>query len=669
MDENNSQVPTPPETTVSENVGGGQALNTLPEVAKKIQDSENVLVALSSDPSVDEMAAALALTLALDSLDKHATAIYSGKTPNVLEFLNPGATFETNTNSLQDFIIALNKEKADHLRYKIDGDYVKVFITPYKTTLSEDDLEFSRGEFNVDLVISINVPAATDLDGALREHGRIMHDATAINITNGAAGKFGDLEWVDGAASSLSEMVAQLIFALTKNVDAATATALFTGLVAATDKFSNPATTPEVLLMAAKLMKMGADQQEVFRSMSQELEMLERDNETLEIDREEKKEEKKDASEFDVSHKDGEAEEEKKEEESEKKEVAEEPDEAILDASERKTETPEETVAEAPAETGSEGAEAPAETGAEQASETPEGTEATDGGQAGTQASSFRTPEGISAPQEIAEMPAGAEAVPAGNVVAGVEVGVAPASEGYSGGSVADQILNNLSGAEAGAMPAPEAQNVGTPGTTDYGKMIDAALAEPLPGETPAGQMMQQAGSALPPEQGQLGGAMGAPMSEQGQTMMNPAMAQAPAVDNLPAPEPLPMPETMTMPGELPPVNPSPLPMPGQEMVAPMTPTPDFSGIGQLPQVQPEMQGMGGQVGMEQAMSLPEVQQPPMMGQPAGMPTIQGAGAPISSGEQPLPQDAQASAGVPTGEQLIGEQPDPNAFRIPGITT
>ena len=98
------------------------------KVLSKINDAENVLIALSDNPSVDEMASAIGLTMVLDSVGKHATAIYSGKTPNVLEFLKPQETFEVNTDSLQDFIIALNKEKADHLRYKVDGDFVKVYI-------------------------------------------------------------------------------------------------------------------------------------------------------------------------------------------------------------------------------------------------------------------------------------------------------------------------------------------------------------------------------------------------------------------------------------------------------------------------------------------------------------------------------------------------------------
>lgn len=234
------------------------------KIGEKIRSSENILVALSRNPSVDEMSAAIGLTLFLDDLQKHTTAIYSGKTPDALEFLRPDATFETNTASLQDFIIALNKEKADHLRYKLEGDFVKVFITPYKTTITEKDLEFSHGDYNVDLVLALNVPTAADLDEALSEHGRIMHNATAVDITVGTPGRFGEIEWSDPAASSVSEMVADLIFDLKgkdATLDKEIATALLTGIVAATQRFSNDRTSATALELASKLMSLGADQQ------------------------------------------------------------------------------------------------------------------------------------------------------------------------------------------------------------------------------------------------------------------------------------------------------------------------------------------------------------------------------------------------------------------------
>ncbi len=233
-------------------------------IIDKIRSSENILVALSRDPSVDEMAAAIGLTMFLDGLQKHTTAIYSGNTPDALQFLQPAETFETNTDSLQDFIIALSKDKADHLRYKLDGDFVKVYITPYKTVLSENDLEFSHGDYNVDLVLALGVPQATDLDAALSEYGRIMHDATTVDITCDAPGRFGEIEWSDPGASSVSEMITKLIFTMQGKdavVDKEIATALLTGIVAATGRFSNDRTNSDTMQLASKLMSMGADQQ------------------------------------------------------------------------------------------------------------------------------------------------------------------------------------------------------------------------------------------------------------------------------------------------------------------------------------------------------------------------------------------------------------------------
>lgn len=235
-------------------------------VVEKINAAESVLVTLSRDPSVDDIAAAIGLTLALSNSGKHTTAIYSGKTPNALEFLKPEKTFETNTNSLQDFIIALAKDKADHLRYKIEGDFVKVYITPYKTTITENDLEFSHGDVNVDLVVSLNVKDENDLDAALAEHGRILHGAEIVNISNGEPGGMRGVKWNDEKASSVSEMVVKLIDAMAGEagagvISADIATALLTGIEAATDRFSNEKTTPEVLALSSRLMGAGADQQ------------------------------------------------------------------------------------------------------------------------------------------------------------------------------------------------------------------------------------------------------------------------------------------------------------------------------------------------------------------------------------------------------------------------
>ena len=233
------------------------------QLLAKLRDSTNVLVTVTSNPSVDQLAGAIGFTLMLNKLGKHATAVFSGKTPDVLEFLKPEATLEKNTDSLRDFIIALDKAKADKLRYKVEDTFVKIFITPYHTALTDKDLEFSQGDYNVDLVVAIGAHQPADLDQAITSHGRILHDAVVSSINNGTAGNLGTINWVDPKASSLCEMIFDLIQQLQpeNGLDGQMATALLTGIVSETRRFGNDKTTAKALETSSLLVAAGANQQ------------------------------------------------------------------------------------------------------------------------------------------------------------------------------------------------------------------------------------------------------------------------------------------------------------------------------------------------------------------------------------------------------------------------
>jgi hypothetical protein len=236
--------------------------NPKAQIVDRVKQANNVLVTVSANPSVDQLAAAIGLTLMLNKLGKHATAVFSGAVPSTIEFLEPEKTLEKNTDSLRDFIIALDKSKADKLRYKVEENVVKIFITPYRTSISEKDLDFSQGDFNVDIVMALGVKAPAELDQAITAHGRILHDATVVSINNAPGGDLGSIHWQDPAASSLSEMTVVLGNDLDKKLlDSQIATALLTGIVAETDRFSNHKTTPTTMSISSELMSAGANQQ------------------------------------------------------------------------------------------------------------------------------------------------------------------------------------------------------------------------------------------------------------------------------------------------------------------------------------------------------------------------------------------------------------------------
>ena len=276
--------------------------STKKQIIDSIKDVTNILVTVSKNPSVDELSAAMGLTIFLNKLGKHATAVASGTMPDAISFLDPAKTFEGSADSLRDFIIALDKDKADHLRYKLDGDVVKIFITPYRTTITSEDLEFSQGDYNVEMVIGLNVVNEADLDSALSSHGKILHDATVATITSGdVISQLGTIDWHDQRVSSVSEMVTTVIDELKTDeasVDEQISTALLTGIVAATDRFSNDKTSSGVMTVAASLMASGANQQLIVAQLAEseskqqdipepeqaETEKINKDETVLEVD-------------------------------------------------------------------------------------------------------------------------------------------------------------------------------------------------------------------------------------------------------------------------------------------------------------------------------------------------------------------------------------------------
>ncbi|MBP7807390.1 hypothetical protein KA047_02745 [Candidatus Saccharibacteria bacterium] len=236
--------------------------NAKDSLVARLKEATNVLVTVSNNPTVDQLAACIGFTLLLNKVGKRGAAVFSGDVPSTLEFLQPDNTLEKNTDSLRDFIIALDKSKADKLRYKVEDTVVKIFITPYRTSISDKDLDFSQGDFNVDVVLALGVHQKADLDQAIVAHGRILHDATVISVNNKDQGSLGTINWVDLQASSLSEMMALVGQELSHEAfDNQIATALMTGIVAETDRFSNEKTSPATMKLASELMGAGANQQ------------------------------------------------------------------------------------------------------------------------------------------------------------------------------------------------------------------------------------------------------------------------------------------------------------------------------------------------------------------------------------------------------------------------
>lgn len=237
------------------------------QLVDKLNRVNNVLITVSSNPSIDQLTSALAIALMVNHLNKRGVAVFSGEMPQSLNFLQPEKTFESNADSLRDFIISISKEKAGRLRVNPDGDFVKVYITPYRSKITPADLTFEDGDFNVELIIALGVNSQDDLDQAIAAHGKIFHDAVTATINlNPVQDELGTISWQGNGETCYAQLTTDLIKAISNDavpalLDSSIATTLLTGVVAATDQFRNSATTADVMSLASYLMDCGANQQ------------------------------------------------------------------------------------------------------------------------------------------------------------------------------------------------------------------------------------------------------------------------------------------------------------------------------------------------------------------------------------------------------------------------
>ena len=236
------------------------------QLIQKIKAVNNILVTVSRNPSVDQLVSALALAMALNKLGKRSVAVFSGQIPAEIHFLDPEKVFESNADSLRDFIISISVDKADRMQVKPEGDFVKVYITPYRTTITPDDLRFEDGDFNIELIIAIGVASRDELDASIASHGKIFHNAvTATMNLSKLNDALGTISWQDERLGCYSEMCYSLTVGLAGNdkslIDSSVATAFLTGVVSATDQFRNSVTTPAIMSLSAELMAKGANQQ------------------------------------------------------------------------------------------------------------------------------------------------------------------------------------------------------------------------------------------------------------------------------------------------------------------------------------------------------------------------------------------------------------------------
>lgn len=236
-------------------------IDQLKELIAKYQ---SIGIAIKKTPNVDEMAAALALYLSLQSLNK-AVFIASPSDPLVevstlVGIDNVKTQFE---GGGKDLVVSFPYQdgEIEKVSYTLEEGYLNIIVKAGEQGLSfdEKDVEYKRGGEGaaLELLFVIGTSRLADL-GSIYD-AEALKDTTVVNIDNKTDNsKFGDVAIVDEQMSSVSEIVAQIITFLNFPMDIDIAQNLMSGILNGTDNFQSPKTSPLAFEMVGILMKNGA---------------------------------------------------------------------------------------------------------------------------------------------------------------------------------------------------------------------------------------------------------------------------------------------------------------------------------------------------------------------------------------------------------------------------
>ena len=227
-----------------------------------ISRGQNIGIVAPSNPSVDQMAAALSLYLVLTSVRK-SVSVASATDPIVAvsSLVGINKLQKTLSGEAGDLVVSFPylEGEIEKVSYTIENGFLNIIVKAAEQGLSFDDrdVRYTRGSGAIDLLFTIGITN-------LQEAGEVidlntLKNTKVINIDNNPANPgFGDIVFVDPSSSSVSEQIADLALTLGFNLDPDVAQNLMSGISEATNNFQDPKTTSLAFEMMGILLRKGA---------------------------------------------------------------------------------------------------------------------------------------------------------------------------------------------------------------------------------------------------------------------------------------------------------------------------------------------------------------------------------------------------------------------------
>jgi nanoRNase/pAp phosphatase (c-di-AMP/oligoRNAs hydrolase) len=235
--------------------------NPLIRCADAIQKGSLGGIFLPKKPTLDAVAAATSLYLALSKLGK--TVSISCATPVQYDVIACDKIQNTVGSNGDNLVVSFpyTDGSIDKVDYNIQGNLFNLVITPRQghQKLDPSQVNYSYSGGSLDFIITIDTPTLQNLDTIYTENQQLFQGKEIINVdrhlTNGF---YGTVNLVQKTASSISELVLPILQQLKIEMDKDIATNLYMGIATATNNFTSYSVNAETFETVAALLRNGA---------------------------------------------------------------------------------------------------------------------------------------------------------------------------------------------------------------------------------------------------------------------------------------------------------------------------------------------------------------------------------------------------------------------------
>ena len=248
------------------------ALPELKQAHGIIDRAARVLLLVPEKTSADAFASMVALYLALQPhKESGLDEVSPAHVPASLQFLPGSSQVSMRPQEQTDVVIDIAGPAAiEGVRQEPLQGGMRLHITlPGGARVNRDQIETVVRTLPYDVAVIFGAADLEALGKVFTDHTDFFYNTPIINIDHRPDNEhYGTVNIVDITAGSVAEVTYEFITSrFGSEIDTAIATALYAGIVAGTDSFQKPSTTPRSFQIASKLMEADADREAVIQHL------------------------------------------------------------------------------------------------------------------------------------------------------------------------------------------------------------------------------------------------------------------------------------------------------------------------------------------------------------------------------------------------------------------